>query len=73
MINVELSTLIGFLLALLVLIAFILNIVGDRTLLRKEKKIDIAKKKCEICGFSSFLNSKGGYWRCIACESLNKE
>ncbi len=73
MISVEFSTLIALSLDLLVFISFVLYILDNQAFLKKEKKIDLIKKECEICGFSSFLNSKGGYWRCPDCESLNKE
>lgn len=72
MINIGLSVLIGFFLDCFIAASFVLHLLSNQAFLKEEKRIDLAKKKCEICGFFSFLNSQSGYWRCPSCESLNK-
>ncbi|MCF7874011.1 MAG: hypothetical protein K9L84_04640 [Candidatus Omnitrophica bacterium] len=72
MIDVDLSVVIGFLLDSSILICFILYWLNNIWFIKKEKNINLQKKKCEICEIFSFVNSRDGYWRCPNCESLNR-
>jgi predicted Zn-ribbon and HTH transcriptional regulator len=72
MINIDFAAFISIFLDSSIIIYFVLYVFSDRDTLRREKKILLTKKTCEICKFSSFLNSQKSYWRCPSCESLNR-
>jgi ribosomal protein S27AE len=72
MINIDIAVFIGFFLDILIVIYFILYCLSNKSFIKKEKRIDLMKKKCEICGTFSFINSRDGYWKCPDCESLNR-
>jgi ribosomal protein S27AE len=72
MIIVDIAIFIGFLLDILLITYFILYWLSNKLFIIKEKKIELIKKRCEICGAFSFINSRDGYWRCPNCESLNR-
>jgi ribosomal protein L37AE/L43A len=72
MINIDFTAFISVFLDSLIIIYFILYIFSDKGTLKKGKKINLTKKTCEICQFSSYLNSQKSYWRCPNCESLNR-
>ncbi len=71
MISVNLAVFIGLLLNGSITAAFVLHLLNNKWFVTQEKKINLKKIKCEICGFFSFIGGQSTYWRCSNCESLN--
>ncbi len=71
--QVEAALFVGFFLSSFIVFAFFAEQVSNQRIIVKRRKVNLKKKKCEICASVYFISVFFEFWECPVCGSINKE
>ena len=71
--SIGLSFLLGILLSIWLLAAFLLEYINTKGLTKAKKEIHVEKRQCEVCSSVYFVSVSFDFWHCPLCGSINKE
>jgi len=70
---IEFSLFIAVILSVWMIFAFCLEYMCNRCDALDRKKMQLVRRKCEVCASVYFVSVFFEFWRCPLCESINKE